>query len=148
MRDSAEWGPLDARVPGIATFWSCGAQAFAEGFQVVGDGHVSDEFDALISKLARDAHAQRAAVAYGKFTAIHAVDEKGLWVQGIGHIDAIPPVGLDGEVDDVAGVRLDADGIQDVMERHADPLGDVGPALFALHHGDLAASRVTFELCE
>ena len=52
-------------------------------------------------------------------------------MQCIGHIDAFPPVGLDREVDNVSGLRVDSHEVQDVGERHADPLGDIRPALFA-----------------
>lgn len=43
-------------------------------------------------------------------------------MNGIGHINAFPPVGIDREIDDISGLRLDAYDIQDVGERHADPL--------------------------
>ena len=39
----------DAGVPGIAGFWSRGAQTFAEIFQTVGDGEVSDEFHVFVT---------------------------------------------------------------------------------------------------
>ena len=60
-------------------------------------------------------------------------------MQGVGHVDAFPPVLLDGEVDDVARLRQDADGVEHVDERRSDPLGDVRPAFFAGDFGDLAA---------
>jgi hypothetical protein len=34
-------------------------------------------------------------------------------MQRIGHIDAFPPVGLDREVDNVSGLRVDFHGLQD-----------------------------------
>src|SRR5690242_4088354 len=43
-------------------------------------------------------------------------------------------------------MRLHADRIEDVVQRRANPFRDVGPALFALHHRDLAARRKTLKL--
>lgn len=42
----------DPRVPGIARFWSGGAQSLAEAFQIVGDRQVGEEFHALVADLA------------------------------------------------------------------------------------------------
>jgi|HubBroStandDraft_1064217.scaffolds.fasta_scaffold89690_3 hypothetical protein len=53
----------DARVPGIASFWSRRAQTLAETFQTVGDRQVSKEFDVLVAELAGEPQAKRAAVA-------------------------------------------------------------------------------------
>jgi hypothetical protein len=67
-------------------------------------------------------------------------------MQCVGHIDAFPPAGIDGELDNVSGLRVDLHDLQDVGERHADPLGYIRPALFTLHHSDLALRRVALKL--
>src|ERR1700746_1768787 len=58
--------PLDARVPGIASFRKRGAQTLAELLQIVGDSQMSDEFHALVPELARQPSCEAAAVAHGK----------------------------------------------------------------------------------
>ena len=45
-------------------------------------------------------HAQRSTVRYWKFAAIHAVTQKGLRMQSVGHIDAVPGIGLHGDIHD------------------------------------------------
>jgi hypothetical protein len=67
-------------------------------------------------------------------------------MQSVGHIHAFPPIGIDREVDDVSGLLADFYQIQNVGERHADPLGDVRPAFFTREFRDLAAGREAFEL--
>src|ERR1700730_1649230 len=67
-------------------------------------------------------------------------------MQCVGHVDAVPPVGIDREVDNVSGLRADPYNIQDVGERHADPLGYIRPALFTLQLSNLAARRVARKL--
>ena len=59
-----------------------------------------------------------------------------------------PPVRLDGKVDDVFGLWLDAGEFEHIGERHAGPLGDIRPAFFAGELGDLAAGWITLELSE
>src|SRR5579862_912393 len=82
----------DARIPGISPFRRGGAQTFAESLQIVSDCQARDEFDALVTELARDTHAKRTTVANRKLAAIQAIGEKGLRVQCIGHVNAIPPI--------------------------------------------------------
>ncbi len=55
---------------------------------------------------------------------------------------------LDGEIDDVARLRQDADGIKHIDQRCSDPLGDVRPAFFAHDFGDLAVNGKSFEVGE
>ncbi len=138
----------DAGVPRIAALWRGRAKTLAEFFQIVGDGESGDKFHALVAELARKPQAERATIADRQIAAIQAVGEQGLWMEGIGHINAFPPVGLNGIVDDVFGVGLDADEIQDMGERRADPFGDVGPALFTGKFGDVAALGIALELIQ
>jgi hypothetical protein len=49
---SPETSLSDACIPGIARFWSRGAQTLAEPFETVGDGQLGDEFHALVAELA------------------------------------------------------------------------------------------------
>jgi len=65
-------------------------------------------------------------------------------MQCIGHANAPPPVGIDREMDNVSGLRVDFRGLKDLGETYADPLGDLRQALFTLQHRDLAVRRVTF----
>ncbi len=104
---------------------------------------VGNEFHALVAELAGDPHAKRPAVAYWKFIAIHPIGEKSLRMRCIGHINAVPPVGLDREVDNVSGLREDSNNIQHVRERYSDPLGYIRPALFTRQLSDLAARWVS-----
>ena len=67
-------------------------------------------------------------------------------MQRVGHVDALPPVGLDGEVNDVARLRQESGGVQDLEQRRSNPLGDIRPALLAHHLGDLAADGKTLEV--
>jgi hypothetical protein len=43
---------------------------------------------------------------------------------------------------------VDPDKMQDVGERHAHPLGDVGPALFTDEFGNVAATWIALELAD
>src|SRR6267143_4482445 len=123
MRHSPETNLSDAGVPGIASFWRRGAQTLAEPFQTVGDRQVGDAFHALVAELTGEPHAKRPAVAYGKFLVIHPIREKSLWMHYIGHIDAFPPIGVDREVDNISGLWVDPQAIQNVGKRYANPLG-------------------------
>src|SRR5215467_1321600 len=67
-------------------------------------------------------------------------------MQSIGHIDAVPRIGFHRDIQDVSGLWLDPDNIQDVGERYANPFGDEGPALFTGDFGDVAARRVVLEV--
>src|SRR5437016_6647633 len=69
-------------------------------------------------------------------------------MRGVGHIDAVPPVGLDGKVGNVAGLRVDAHLIEQVRKRRADPLGYVRPSFFTLDGSDLAALREALQIGE
>src|ERR1700728_4670591 len=95
----------DARVPGVAAFRRCGTQPLAELFQIVGHGEARDVFHVLVAQWARNTQTQRPAVGHWKLTAVHAVSDESLRMQGIGHIDAVPPVRLYREVDDESGSR-------------------------------------------
>ena len=59
-------------------------------------------------------------------------------MQGFVHIHAVPPAGLDGEIDDVFGLGQDAYLVQNMGEANAGPFGNEGPAFFAGEVGDLA----------
>ena len=69
-----------------------------------------------------------------------------LGMQGIGQVDAFPPVGLNGEVHQIARLRQEPGGLQHLNQRRSDPLGDVGPALLTYHFRDLAANRKALEV--
>ncbi len=94
----------DSGVPGVAAFWRSRAQAFAEVLQTIRYGEASDVFDALVAELPGNTQSKRSAKSDGKLTAIHAVGDESLRVQCIGHVDAFPPVGLNGTVDNVSGL--------------------------------------------
>ena len=67
-------------------------------------------------------------------------------MQSIGHIDAVPGIGFHRKVDDISGLRVDSDKMQDMVERHTDPLGDIRPALFTCEFGDMAARGIARKL--
>src|ERR1700737_4511030 len=145
-RTSTVQGVSDAGVPSVAALASRRPEAFTKPFQTVCDCEASDEFYVLVADLPREPHAKRSTVGYWKLTAIQAVTEKCLRMQSIGHIDAVPRIGFHRDIHDVSGLWVDPDKMQDVGERHANPLGDVGPALFTREFGDVAARRVALEV--
>jgi len=49
--------------------------------------------------------------------------EQSLRMQGVGHVNALPPVGLDGEVHNVSGLRQHPHSVEHIRQRGADPLG-------------------------
>src|SRR5271157_5841262 len=138
----------DTGVPGVASFRIRAAQTLTESFHAIGHRQVSYKLHVLVADLAREPQAKRPAVAHGQFIAIHPIGQKSLRVQCVGHIDAFPRVGFDREIDDVSGLREDFHGLQDLGEWHADPFGDVRPALFTLQHRDLGVRRVTLKLID
>ena len=93
-RTSTVQGVSDAGVPGVAILATTEPTAFTEPFQIVCDRQVRDEFYVLVADLPREPHAKRSTVGYRKVAAIHAVTEKCLRMQSIGHIDAVPGIGF------------------------------------------------------
>ncbi len=67
-------------------------------------------------------------------------------MQGIGHIHAVPRIGLHREVDNISGLRVNPHEMQDMGQRHADPLGYVGPAFFTDEFGNVTARWVALQL--
>jgi len=121
----AETVPSDTGVPGVASFRRGRAQALAETLHTVGDRQVRDVFHALVAELAGKPHAQWAAVAYGKVTAVHSICEKGLRLHGIGYVDALPPFRIDREIDNVSGFWVGADQIEHMRQWRTDPFSYV-----------------------
>src|SRR5437763_7887897 len=85
---------LDANVPGVPSLCSRRAEALAKPFQTVCDCQVRDEFYTLVAELPGKPDAKRATVNHRKLIAVHAVAEKSLRMQSIGHIDAVPGIGF------------------------------------------------------
>ena len=81
----------------------------------------------------------------GELGSVHGVGEEGLGVQSVGHVEAVPGF-VEGEEDDVGGVRENFDEVQKVRERDAGPFGDEGPAFFAGLMGDLGAGGEALQL--
>src|ERR1019366_5583346 len=138
----------DAGVPRVSTFWRRRSQALAEPFQAIGYGEAGDVFDALVPELPGNTQSKRSAEWDWQLTAIHTVGDESLRVHRIGHVDAFPPVGLNRTVDNVSGLGESPHNVQDVRERHADPFGYIGPALFARQMSDLAAPGKALEFTE
>jgi len=109
---------------------------------------VGDVLDTLVAELAGHAEAERAAELDGEIAVVHSHGEEGLRMQGVGHVDAFPPVRLDGEVDDITRLRQDAHSVEHVDQGRSDPLGDIGPTLLANHLGDLVVDGESFEVGE
>ena len=93
--------------------------------EAIGDGEVSDVFYVFVAELAGDAHTEGTTEANREIVAIHSIGHKSLRMEGVGHIDTVPPIGLTGEVDDVSSLWEDAYSIEDMGEWNADPLSDV-----------------------
>src|SRR5207302_9577378 len=66
----------------------------------------------------------------------------------ISHVDALPPVRVDGEVHEIPRLRQDPGSFQDVKQRCSGPLGDIAPSLLAYYFGDLAAEGKAPEIGE
>ena len=96
----------DARVPCVPIFRAqgAGAQAFAKLLEVISDREAIDVFDVLVAELPGNPQPERSAEFDGKLGAIHAVGDESLRVQGIGHVNAVPPVGLNRAVNHVSGL--------------------------------------------
>src|ERR1700736_290762 len=109
VETSTVQGVSDAGVPGVACLTSRRAAAFTEPFQTVCDRQASDEFYVLVADLPREPHAERSTVGHRKVAAIHAVTEKCLRMQSIGHIDAVPRIGFHRDIHDVSGLWIDPD---------------------------------------
>src|SRR5581483_7354745 len=135
-------------VPGISTFGGNGAQALAELLYIVGDNQAVEELHALIAKLPRKFHTQWTAAAYWQIIPVYSEGEKCLRMERIGHIHAFPPVGFDRKIENILGLRVCADEVQNVGKRDAVPLGDVGPSFFAHRLGDLAFGWIALQLVD
>lgn len=149
--DQLECYPLTALasyagVPRVAAVRAGAPAALAERSQIVRYGQVVDVFDALVSQLPWHTQAQWAAERYRKFPPVHAMRNQRLRVQGLGHVDALPNVGLNRAVDNVAPLWQRSDAVQYVGKRHACPFGNVSPSLFAANHGDVRTCRESFDL--
>src|SRR5580700_6036232 len=125
FRTSTVHGASDAGVPGIAGLCSRRAETLTKPFQIVCDRQAVDEFYVLVADLPRESYAKRSAVSHWKLMAVHAVAEESLRMQSIGHIDAVPSIGLHGSVHDVSGLWVNSHKVQHMRERDADPLGYV-----------------------
>src|SRR5271169_975809 len=136
----------DARVPGVASIRVSAPQTLAERFEVVCQSQAIDIFHVLVTELPRDSQAQGAPERYGKFVSVHAVGKERLRVQGVRHVDALPPVRLDRAVYNVTRLRQRANTVQDVRERHPSPFGDVSPSFFTADHGDLRTGGEALDL--
>src|SRR5689334_9581860 len=64
------------------------------------------------------------------------------------HVDTLPPIAVDGTIDNVASRSQHAGSVQYLEERRTDPLRDVRPTLFARQLGNLAAHRQDLEICK
>src|SRR4051812_11064643 len=85
-------------VPGVAAFRRCRSQPFAEMFHALGYCQARNILAPLKAEFPRDPQPRRTAVPHWYVAAVHAISHDSLWVQSIGHIDALPPVRLDGAV--------------------------------------------------
>src|SRR5579871_73290 len=136
----------DAGVPGVSALGSCRTQTFTKRFKRVRQGYAGDVFDALVSELAREAKAHWSAKGDGKIGTVHASSDQRLRMQRIGHVDALPPIGLNRAVNDVTNLRQCSDAIKNVGKRHSTPFSDIRPALFATNHRDVRTFRETSDL--
>ena len=64
----------------------------------------------------------------------------------VGHIDAIPPIGVDGEIHDISRFGQHLAGPKHLKQRGSDPLGDVRPSLLTHNFSDLAAYGKALEI--
>src|SRR5579872_831450 len=106
---------LNAGVPGIATFCVCASDTFAEAFERVCDREAGYKFHALVAELARHPQAEWTTEAHRKISVVHRIRHQSLRMESVSHVDALPPVGLDGEVNDVARLRQNPGGIENFV---------------------------------
>src|SRR5438045_3787838 len=66
----------------------------------------------------------------------------------IHHVDALPPVGINREVNEVSGLGQDAGVFQNFKQSCTDPFGDIGPSLLANYFGYLVADGKAPEVSE
>ena len=86
--------PYD-QIPAYQEYPAAGAlrtEAVADSLGRVGHGHPGEELQALVAELARHLEAKGSAVVRGDVRAVHAVGEQGLGVEGVVHVDAVPPL--------------------------------------------------------
>src|SRR5207302_11333549 len=76
----------DPDVPGPAV---AGLAELAQVFEPVGDDDAVQELQALVTELPLHAQPQRRAVRDREITAVHAVSQNRLRVQGVEHVDAL-----------------------------------------------------------
>jgi hypothetical protein len=117
----------DAGVPRVPRFCTSDprAQTLAKLSEVIGEREAGDVLDVFVAELARNAQANRSAERHRKLTSVHTEGNESLRVQCVGHVDAVPPVGLDRTVDNVSNVGESAREVKDVREGHAAPFGDI-----------------------
>src|SRR5215469_13701003 len=111
-------------IPRVAGGRRAGAQPGADVLQRINDGDAGEVFDAFLAELASDTHAHRRAALNRQVVKIETLGEKRLRVHGLWQVDTVPPRVLNGVVNDPLGPLVDADQVQHVGERNADPLGD------------------------
>src|SRR5215472_2656972 len=60
-------------------------------------------------------------------------------MERIGHIDALPPLGLNGTIDHIPRLRRCSHSVERLRQRRPDPLRDIRPAFLARQVSDLTA---------
>src|ERR1700752_1088490 len=136
----------DARIPRVAKIRRLGIESRDKAFEGVRDHQPVYKFDALIAQLARHAQTEWAAERDRQIPVVHGPSQKSLWMLRVGHIDAIPPIGVDGEIHDISRFGQHLAGPEHLKQRGADPLGDVRPSLLTHNFSDLAAYGKALEI--
>src|SRR5262245_49741596 len=77
----------DPRVPSVAP-------ALVELFQTISDCEAADVLHTLIAELTGNPQTKRTTMAERKVTTVHPVNQESLRMQGIVHVDALPPFWL------------------------------------------------------
>src|SRR2546425_8852599 len=90
----------NSRIPGIAVRWRAGTQPVTDALGAVRHRHSGQILEILVSELTRYFQAERCAVIGGHLPPVHAVREQRLRMEGVRHVDAVPPF-IEGEEENV-----------------------------------------------
>src|SRR6266540_108338 len=82
----------DAGVPGIACCRQAGTQSVSDPICAVRHRDFGEVLEVLVSELTRHLQSERRTVVHRHFRAVHGVREQSLWMEGVVHVNAVPPI--------------------------------------------------------
>src|SRR2546421_156615 len=91
---------LNACIPGISALRRRRSQPLTEVLHRVGYRDRVDKLQALVAKLPWQTKTQWSAKPNRQIVIVHAISKQCLRMHRIGHVDALPPVAVDGTIND------------------------------------------------